>query len=95
MYMQRRKPLISEMARQDRPREKFELYGGDKLSDAELLAVILRTGSRDMSAVALAEDILSMDIPGTGLEKLYHLSKKDLMAIHGVGQVKAVQIMAI
>lgn len=93
--MQIKKPLISEMAEHERPREKFELFGADKLSDAELLALILRTGSRDMSAVALAEEILNLDLPGTGLEKLYHLSKKDLLEIRGIGKVKAIQMMAL
>lgn len=83
------------MAKQERPREKFELFGADKLSDAELLALILRTGSRDISAVTLAEEILNLNLPGTGLEKLYHLSRKDLMEIHGIGRVKATQLLAV
>ncbi|MFR7476165.1 RadC family protein [Frisingicoccus sp.] len=93
--MQVKKPLIHEMAEQERPREKFELYGADKMSDAELLALILRTGSRSLSAVALAEEILNLNLPGSGLEKLYHLSKKDLMEIRGVGRVKAIEILAL
>lgn len=93
--MQRKKPLINEMAKQDRPREKFERLGAEKLTDAELLALILRTGTRNLSAVALAEEILNSDISGNGLEKLYHMSKQDLMTIHGVGDVKAIQILAL
>ncbi len=93
--MSRKKPLIHEMRESERPREKFELYGGDRMSDAELLALILRTGTRNLSAVALAEEILNLDIPGVGLEKLYHLSKKDLMEIHGIGHVKATEILAL
>lgn len=93
--MSRKKPLIHEMTESERPREKFELYGGDRMSDAELLALILRTGTRNLSAVALAEEILNLDIPGSGLEKLYHLSKKDLMEIHGIGNVKATEILAL
>ena len=93
--MQVKKPLIHEMAEQERPREKFELYGADKMSDAELLALILRTGCQSLSAVALAEEILSLNLPGSGLEKLHHLSKKDLMEIHGVGRVKAIEILAL
>ncbi len=93
--MQVKKPLICEMSEQERPREKFERFGADKLSDAELLALILRTGSRDTSAVALAEKVLNLNLPGTGLEKLYHLSQKDLMKIRGVGKVKSGQILAL
>ena len=93
--MNTKKPLIHEMNIQERPREKFEHFGPDKLSDAELLALILRTGSRNKSAVCLSEEILDLDIPGIGLEKLYHLSKKELTDIPGVGDVKALQILAI
>ena len=95
MSMQRKKPLINEMAKQDRPREKFERLGAQKLTDAELLALILRTGTRILSAVALAEEILNLNIPGHGLEKLYHMSKKDLINIYGIGDVKSVQILAL
>ena len=73
MFVNTKKPLIHEMNIQERPREKFEHFGPDKLSDAELLALILRTGSRNKSAVCLSEEILDLDIPGIGLEKLYHL----------------------
>lgn len=93
--MQKQNSLIQRMSKQDRPREKFERLGAEKLTDAELLALILRTGTKNSGAVALAEEILNLDISGNGLEKLYHMSKKDLMNIHGVGEVKAVQILAI
>ncbi|MDD3222248.1 MAG: JAB domain-containing protein [Clostridia bacterium] len=93
--MKTKKILIAQMAEQDRPREKCERLGVDKLSDEELLALLLRTGTRNLSAVGLAGEILSMDIPGAGLEKLYHLSRKDLLAIRGIGKVKTSQIMAI
>lgn len=89
--MNTKKLLISEMPEQERPREKCALLGPGKLSDAELIALVLRTGTRNLSALALAHEILGNE----GLEKFYHLSEKDLLAIRGVGQVKASQIMAI
>ena len=93
--MNNKKPMMIDLPEQERPREKFERLGAEKLTDAELLALILRTGSQNMSAVSLAEVILEQDFLGHGLEKLYHMSKKDLMSIHGVGNVKAIQILAI
>ena len=93
--MKYKKPMMNELPEQERPREKFERLGAEKLTDAELLALILRTGTQKLSAVSLAEDILESDVPGHGLEKLYHMSKTDLMSIHGVGEVKAIQIQAI
>ena len=93
--MNNKKPMMNELPKQDRPREKFERLGAEKLTDAELLALILRTGTQDMSAVSLSELILEQDVMGYGLEKLYHMSKKDLTSIHGVGEVKAMQILAI
>ena len=62
MSMQRKKPLINEMAKQDRPREKFERLGAQKLTDAELLALILRTGTQNLSAVALSKTKEEIDI---------------------------------
>ena len=93
--MQYKKPMMSELPVQERPREKFERLGAQKLTDAELLALILRTGTKEQSAITLAENILNLNKFGEGLEKIYHMSKQDLMSIHGVGDVKAVQILAI
>ena len=93
--MQYKKPMMSELPVQERPREKFERLGAQKLTDAELLALILRTGTKEQSAITLAENILNLNKFGEGLEKIYHMSKQDLKSIHGVGDVKAVQILAI
>ena len=89
--MKTKKLLISEMPEQERPREKCALLGPEKLSDVELLALVLRTGTRNQSALALADEILG----GGGLEKLYHLSEKDLLAIRGIGRAKSSQLLAI
>ena len=89
--MKTKKLLISEMPEQERPREKCALLGPEKLSDVELLALVLRTGTRNQSALALADEILG----GGCLEKLYHLSEKDLLAIRGIGRAKSSQLLAI
>ena len=66
--MNNKKPMMIDLPEQERPREKFERLGAEKLSDAELLALILRTGSQNMSAVSLAEVILEQVFIGLGLE---------------------------
>ena len=69
--MQYKKPMMSELPVQERPREKFERLGAQKLTDAELLALILRTGTKEQSAITLAENILNLNKFGEGLEKIY------------------------
>ena len=77
----------------ERPYEKCLLEGAQALSDAELLAVILKSGSRDMNAVALAQRILQAD--GKNLLNLYHLSVEELMRFPGIGKVKAIQLKCV
>jgi DNA repair protein RadC len=78
----------------ERPYEKAEEYGPKSLSDAELLAVILRTGARDVPARELAEKILKLGNP-PGLCGLLHNTLQDYMEIRGVGKVKAVQLACV
>lgn len=78
----------------EKPYEKFLLRGAASLSEAELLAVILRTGTRNCPATALAEKILSLS-KGKGLNGLHHLSLAELKAIPGIGEVKAVKLKCI
>lgn len=93
--MKQKKQRIYDLPKEERPREKSERLGIEKLTDAELLALILRTGTQNLSAVRLAEEILKLETNGEGIEKLYHLSTSDLMSIHGIGKVKAGQIIAL
>lgn len=83
---------IKSWAAEDRPREKFILKGADSLTDAELLAILIGTGSRTMSAVDLAKLILKN--ADNELQKLAKLSIKDLMKTKGVGEAKAITIAA-
>ncbi|MFC6267570.1 RadC family protein [Frigoriflavimonas asaccharolytica] len=81
---------IKFLAEDDRPREKMMLKGKSALSDSELLAIIMRNGSREETAVELARRILnSVDNNWHNLSKL---SLPDLMKFKGVGQVKAIEI---
>ncbi len=78
------------------PYEKFIRFGPDALTEGELLAIILRTGTHTKSALEIAEEILSLsDSPRTGLLGLYDVPLERLMQIKGVGEVKAVKIKCI
>ncbi|OFZ54593.1 MAG: hypothetical protein A3D92_14440 [Bacteroidetes bacterium RIFCSPHIGHO2_02_FULL_44_7] len=83
---------IKDWAVEDRPREKLARNGRNSLSDAELLAVLIRSGSRDRSAVDLARQILSScDNSLTALSKL---SVTELQQFKGIGAAKAGAIYA-
>ena len=87
---------IKDIRPEMRPDEKFLKIGPQALSDAELLAVIIRTGSLKEHSISLAERILSSDTDDSiNILNLFDLSIDDLMKIEGVGQVKALQIKAV
>ena len=78
------------------PYEKFLTQGAASLSEAELLAIILRTGTKDLSAVELGEQILGLSGKASiGLNDLHHLSVEELMSIKGIGQIKAIKIRCL
>ena len=90
------KKLSKEFFCPDMPYEKFLKFGPESLSEVELLAVILRTGTKNCSAVSLAEKILSLSKgKQKGLNALHHISLSELMEIPGIGEVKAVKIKCI
>ncbi len=82
---------ISEWPRGEQPREKLSRHGADSLSDAELIAILLRSGCRDKSAVDLARQILEEQ---GGLPELGRMSVASLRRIRGVGEAKAVTVAA-
>ena len=82
-----------ELPVSERPYEKCLLKGPEALSDAELLAVILKSGSPGMNVVALAQRILQAD--GKNLLNLYHMSVEELMHFPGIGKVKAIQLKCV
>lgn len=86
---------IKDLPHKDRPYEKCLSLGPDSLSDTELLAVILRTGSREGNSLDLADSLLALGSPGDGLLGLLHHSLDDFMGIKGVGKVKGVQLLCI
>ena len=89
--------IMKQLPREQRPYEKCFMQGEGSLNDTELMAVILRSGTSGKNSLALAQEILkfmeSSSYPG--LMGLMHVSVQDLMKIHGIGQVKAVQLKCI
>jgi DNA repair protein RadC len=83
---------ILSWAEEDRPREKLMLKGRSVLTDAELIAILIGSGTRDMSAVDLAKVILQH--VGFNLNELARLSVKDLSKFKGIGEAKAISIVA-
>ena len=77
------------------PYEKFMTHGASALTEAELLAIILRTGTKNYSALDLAQKILSIAGQEKGLNSLHHLSLEELMEIPGIGEVKAVKVKCL
>jgi len=82
---------IKDWPKGERPREKLIRKGSDSLSDAELLAILLRNGSRDGTAVDVAKSILSFN---GSLERLASRSFGELRRHRGMGEVKAVTVLA-
>ncbi|MBD5547496.1 MAG: DNA repair protein RadC [Lachnospiraceae bacterium] len=78
------------------PYEKFLNHGPESLTEAELLAIILRTGTRNCSALEMAKKILALaGGKDFKLNSLHHLSLKELMEIPGIGEVKAVKVKCL
>lgn len=83
---------IKSMAMEDRPREKFLQYGRTYLSDAELLAILIGTGSKKVSALDVARQLL--DMYSNNLEMFGNSTIKELQSVKGVGLAKAITISA-
>lgn len=83
--------LIREIPEHDRPRERLERLGPESLTDAELLAVLLRTGRRGMSAVQLGETLIRRF---DGLDQLARQSVAEIAKVNGIGRAKATLLKA-
>ena len=77
------------------PYDKFLKNGAQSLSDEELLAIILRTGTKGEDAVTLACRVLEICGKQRGIEGLHHVTLSQLMNISGIGEVKAVKLKAV
>lgn len=91
MKIQSGHATIKELPREERPRERLAKHGAEVLSNAELLAILLRTGTKNESAISLAHKILVQE---QGLRYLVDSDIDQLSCINGIGQAKASQIKA-
>lgn len=82
---------IKALPEEERPMEKGLYLGMEQLSNAELIALLLNSGTKEKSAIAVAEEILSL---GAGISGLRDLSAQELMHVAGVGKGKAARILA-
>lgn len=90
--MEEQKYSIKQWAKDDRPREKLLIKGPAVLSNSELLAILILNGNKEKSAVELAQDVLRQG--KDNLNELGKLSVKELTKVKGIGEAKAITIMA-
>lgn len=86
---------IKTMYFEDRPYEKCEQFGAGHLTDVELLAVLLRTGTKGENSLRLAQRILHPSFGTDGLLSIPQWSMEQLLKIKGIGRVKAIQILCL
>ena len=85
---------LKELPCSEKPYEKLEMFGEKSLSNSELLAIIIKTGTKDRTAVEIAQNILSINREKS-LRQLQDLTLNDLKKVKGIGRVKAIQIKAL
>ena len=90
--MQEQNYSIKQWAKDDRPREKLLLKGPETLSDSELLAILIAIGTKKKSALDLAKEVLTLG--KNHLPDLGKLSVKEFMKVKGIGEAKAITIVA-
>lgn len=83
------------MYQEDRPYEKCERFGAENLTDAELLAVLLRTGTRGENSLQLAHRLIQSDLSGRGILNIHRWTFEQLTRVRGIGRVKAIQILCL
>lgn len=86
---------MKELHESEQPYEKCLKYGTGALSDDELLAVIIRTGSKGEKSVELSKKILQLSDFDKSILGIHHLSIQELMKVKGIGKVKAIQIQCV
>lgn len=87
---------IKKLPELERPYEKAMLYGIQSLSNSELLAIIIKTGTKEKTSVELAQEILSIEKRGKeNIQFLQEVSIEELTKIKGIGRIKAIQIKAL
>ncbi|HKL23125.1 MAG TPA: DNA repair protein RadC [Candidatus Nanoarchaeia archaeon] len=82
---------ILEMEKNSRPRERLQEFGVESLSDAELLAIILRTGTRAENVIDMSNRLIAL----YGIDELFNCTISELEKIKGIGKGKAMQLLAV
>ncbi len=87
---------MKELPKTERPYEKLEKYGEKSLTNAELIAIIIKTGTKEETSIGLAQKILKLnDCEEKGLNFLRELTIEEFTKIKGIGKVKAIQLKAV
>ena len=90
---------MKELPASERPYEKLEIYGAEMLSNSELLAIIIKNGTREENSISIAQRILALNDQkednNDNLKFLCNTSIEEFMKIKGIGKVKAIQLKAI
>ena len=87
---------MKDLPEAERPYEKLEQYGAKALTNAELLAIIIKTGTKDETAVGLAQKVLKLNTDEKdNLEFLCDLTVEEFTKIKGIGKIKAIQLKAV
>ena len=89
--------IMKKLPTYERPYEKLEIYGEENLSNSELLAIIIKNGTKDESALALAQKVLNLgnNCSKNDITFLKELTIQELTQVKGIGRVKAIQIKAV
>lgn len=85
---------IKELPESERPYEKLQIYGANKLSNAELLSIIIKTGTKEYTSIDLANKVLSLNT-NSNIRGMLDCSIEEFMTVKGIGKVKAIQLTAI
>jgi len=88
---------MKELPISERPYEKLKIYGAEKLTNSELLAILIKNGTKDYTAIDLANNVLKLNDnkEQEDLSFLQDVSISELMNIKGIGEIKAIQILAV
>ena len=87
---------ITELPKYERPYEKLEIYGEKELSNSELLAILIESGTKEESSIQLAQKVLALckESLENELRFLQNISIEELKKIKGIGRVKAIRLKA-
>ena len=88
---------MKELPLSERPYEKLEMYGANNLSNSELLAIIIKSGTKSQSSVSVAQEVLALkgNQNSDSLRFLQDVSIEEFKKIKGIGKVKAIQLKAV